>query len=238
MTCLDAMFMVYRVQANPSILTTFARIHKIMVDMQCNCSFLILPILADNDISFHLNTTLLAHSGDWVTVTWANVDNPSPEDWIGIYSPPVNGTVDAKNHVPIKFQVRLCCDWHNSFVSRLVGSQLRITWKLACHSLLPCSMPSTLLLIWVKERARCSFGWSTWGLMSLWGFWGEVSVKVRYAWEIKETGPVAMALACTVSYSWLCMCCAACCNIVQLIVTSYTRLKNIKNGKRCRDEAL
>ena len=110
MTCLDAMFMVYRVQANPSILTTFARIHKIMVDMQCNCSFLILPILADNDISFHLNTTLLAHSGDWVTVTWANVDNPSPEDWIGIYSPPVNGTVDAKNHAPIKFQVRLCCD--------------------------------------------------------------------------------------------------------------------------------
>ena len=97
------------VQVNVSILTTFAWIHKIMVDMQCDYSFLI-PISADNDISFHLNTTLLAHSGDWVTVTWANVDNPSPEDWIGIYSPPVNGTVDAINHAPIKFQVRLSCD--------------------------------------------------------------------------------------------------------------------------------
>ena len=59
-------------------------------------------------ISFHLNTTLLSHSGDWVTVTWENVDNPSPEDWIGVYSPPVSGTVDAKHHAPIKFQVCLC----------------------------------------------------------------------------------------------------------------------------------
>ena len=60
-------------------------------------------------ISFHLNTTLLTHSGDWVTVTWENVDNPSPEDWIGVYSPPVSGTVDARNHAPIKWQVHGCC---------------------------------------------------------------------------------------------------------------------------------
>ena len=59
-------------------------------------------------VSFNINTTLLTHSGDWVTVTWANVDNPSPEDWIGVYSPPVSGTIDAKHHAPIKFQVCLC----------------------------------------------------------------------------------------------------------------------------------
>ena len=56
-------------------------------------------------ITLHVNTTLLAQSRDWVTVTWENVDSPSSSDWIGVYSPPVNGTIDAKNHAPIKFQV-------------------------------------------------------------------------------------------------------------------------------------
>ena len=64
---------------------------------------------AETTISLHVNTTLLAQSGDWVTVTWENVDSPSSSDWIGVYSPPVNGTIDVKNHAPVKFQVCLCC---------------------------------------------------------------------------------------------------------------------------------
>ncbi|KAL9225888.1 hypothetical protein vseg_001764 [Gypsophila vaccaria] len=32
----------------------------------------------------------LNRSGDTVTVTWANVTNPSPLDWLGIYSPPTS----------------------------------------------------------------------------------------------------------------------------------------------------
>ena len=91
-----------------SLPKTFFWIHKIVVDCSVIAVFLFFLFLADNAISFHLNTTLLAHSGDWVTVTWANVDNPSPKDWIGVYSPPVNGSVDPINHAPIKFQVHLC----------------------------------------------------------------------------------------------------------------------------------
>jgi len=60
---------------------------------------------AETTISLHVNTTLLAQSGDWVTVTWENVDAPSSNDWIGVYSPPINGTIDAIKHAPIKFQV-------------------------------------------------------------------------------------------------------------------------------------
>ena len=74
-------------------------------------------------VSFNINTTLLTHSGDWVTVTWANVDNPSPEDWIGVYSPPVSGTIDAKHHAPIKFQVCLCSvDSQTKVMKHLVQS--------------------------------------------------------------------------------------------------------------------
>lgn len=58
------------------------------------------------NLTLTVNTTSLAHSGDWVTVTWRNVHNPTSSDWIGVYLPTVSGTIDAKNHAPIKFQVR------------------------------------------------------------------------------------------------------------------------------------
>ena len=59
------------------------------------------------NLTLTVNTTSLAHSGDWVTVTWKNVHNPNSSDWIGVYLPTVSGTIDAKNHAPIKFKVLL-----------------------------------------------------------------------------------------------------------------------------------
>ena len=59
------------------------------------------------NLTLTVNVTSLAHSGDWVTVTWKNVHNPNSSDWIGVYLPTVSGTIDAKNHAPIKFKVLL-----------------------------------------------------------------------------------------------------------------------------------
>ena len=57
------------------------------------------------NLTLTVNVTSLAHSGDWVTVTWKNVHNPNSSDWIGVYLPTVSGTIDATNHAPIKFKV-------------------------------------------------------------------------------------------------------------------------------------
>ena len=78
-------------------------------------------------VSFHLNVTRLNHSGDWVTVSWENVDSPSSEDWIGVYSPPVSGTIDAKHHAPIKFQVCLCSVDSQVEVMEYLEQNLRFT---------------------------------------------------------------------------------------------------------------
>ena len=52
----------------------------------------------------------LEHSGDWVTVSWTGVSYPNFEDWIGVYTPPTNGSsVDPQKQAPVKFQVRTCC---------------------------------------------------------------------------------------------------------------------------------
>ena len=63
-------------------------------------------ILMTVDISIHVSPTILNSSAEWLTVTVEIEDAPLPYDWIGIYSPPVNGTIDYHNQVPIKFQVR------------------------------------------------------------------------------------------------------------------------------------
>lgn len=50
-------------------------------------------------------TTLKGPGHDWVNVTWSGVQSPSIGDWIGVYSPPVNGSgIDHSLHAPVKFQ--------------------------------------------------------------------------------------------------------------------------------------
>ena len=50
-------------------------------------------------------TKLTAPGADWVNVSWSGVQNPNKDDWIGVFSPPVNGsTIDHSLHAPVKYQ--------------------------------------------------------------------------------------------------------------------------------------
>ena len=70
----------------------------------------------DSSIEITVNTTLLKQSGDWVNVSWTGVPDPSHDDWIGVYSPPVNGSsIDPQAHAPVKYQVS---SWSECIVGR------------------------------------------------------------------------------------------------------------------------
>ena len=70
-----------------------------------------------------VNATLLERSGDWLTVSWEGVTHPSDSDWIGVYSPPINGGIDPTNHAPIKYQV----SWsvRNTLVSTIASHKFQ-----------------------------------------------------------------------------------------------------------------
>ena len=63
----------------------------------------------DADIVIKVNTTTLESSGAWINVSWSGVPTPVAEDWIGVYSPPVNGSIDPAAHAPVKYQVCMSC---------------------------------------------------------------------------------------------------------------------------------
>lgn len=61
--------------------------------------------LLDASIAINVNVSELETSGSWVNVSWSGVTSPAKTDWIGIYAPPVNNTVDPAAHAPVKYQV-------------------------------------------------------------------------------------------------------------------------------------
>ena len=56
-------------------------------------------------VSISVTPTVLSTSGDWITVTWDNKGERSTSDWVGVFTPPVNNSVDLRNHAPVKYQV-------------------------------------------------------------------------------------------------------------------------------------
>lgn len=64
-----------------------------------------LYVLLDDDIVITVNTSLLEVSGSWVNVSWSGVKDSDKHDWIGVYSPPVNSSIDPASHAPVKYQV-------------------------------------------------------------------------------------------------------------------------------------
>lgn len=51
---------------------------------------------------------MLNKSGEWLSVSWINVDNPSDLDWLGMWVLPDNTTdIDAKTLAPVKYQARI-----------------------------------------------------------------------------------------------------------------------------------
>ena len=50
-------------------------------------------------------TKLNGPGADWVNVSWTGVQKPDIGDWLGVYSPPVNGSnIDPTLHAPVKYQ--------------------------------------------------------------------------------------------------------------------------------------
>ncbi len=60
-----------------------------------------------SSISFKLSTTSLNKSGEWVEVSWDNVDSPDDYDWVGVFSPPLNDIyqINLQQQAPVKLQV-------------------------------------------------------------------------------------------------------------------------------------
>ena len=61
----------------------------------------------DHDIVLTVNATELESSGAWVNVSWSGVSDPKKKDWIGVYSPPIDNTIDPSYRAPVKYQVCL-----------------------------------------------------------------------------------------------------------------------------------
>ena len=61
--------------------------------------------IIESSISLTVSPTKLNKTGEWITVTWTGVSKPAKDDWIGVYSPPVNQSIDPVKHAPVKFQV-------------------------------------------------------------------------------------------------------------------------------------
>lgn len=60
-----------------------------------------------SSISFKVSSTMLNKSGEWVEVSWANVDSPDEYDWVGVFSPPREDVyqINLEHQAPIKLQV-------------------------------------------------------------------------------------------------------------------------------------
>ena len=68
---------------------------------------IVIPLFptSDHHIELMVNATRLALSGSWVNVSWSGVSNPKKSDWIGVYSPPIDNTIDPSYNAPVKYQV-------------------------------------------------------------------------------------------------------------------------------------
>jgi len=78
--------------------------------------------------SVHVKPSILNSSAEWLTVIVETEEGPLPTDWIGIYSPLVNGTIDYLYHEPIKTQVNEFIIIIRALVIRLVCYDARKAW--------------------------------------------------------------------------------------------------------------
>ena len=60
-----------------------------------------------SSISFAARPKYLSSSGEWVTVRWKYVDEPSENDWIGVFTPPLDDVypINPSQQAPIKWKV-------------------------------------------------------------------------------------------------------------------------------------
>jgi hypothetical protein len=60
----------------------------------------------DPSVKLTTSRSVLQNSGDWLTLTWKGVRDPSFSDWIALY-PSIMGdaTINPTKQAPVKFQV-------------------------------------------------------------------------------------------------------------------------------------
>ena len=70
-----------------------------------------LVLVLDSSVSMNVYPTTLGNTGGWVKVTWQYVDDPSEDDWVGLYSPPTSDDygIDPSEHAPIRLLVMRNC---------------------------------------------------------------------------------------------------------------------------------
>ncbi|XP_064383549.1 uncharacterized protein LOC135332138 [Halichondria panicea] len=77
----------------------------------------------EQDIKLYVSPNTLNKSGEWVTVSWSSVSQPSTLDWVGLWVLPDNQTsIDAKTKAPVKYQY---CNHSSTHLSKGFG-KLRI----------------------------------------------------------------------------------------------------------------
>lgn len=72
------------------------------------CFFPTTPLLIESSVVFAARPRYLTKSGEWVTVRWRYIEDPSDNDWIGVFTPPIDDVypIDPSEHSPIKWKVQ------------------------------------------------------------------------------------------------------------------------------------
>ena len=64
--------------------------------------------LTGSSVVFAARPRYLTQSGEWVTVRWRYIEDPSDNDWVGVFTPPIDDVypIDPTEHSPIKWKVQ------------------------------------------------------------------------------------------------------------------------------------
>lgn len=82
-------------------------------------------------ITVSVNTTVLKHHGEWITINVTGVTSPQTSDWIGAYSPS-SGNLPRK--VPVKYQ--FCSTVNPQWASNVsitnasAANACSVTWRM------------------------------------------------------------------------------------------------------------
>ena len=62
--------------------------------------------LAEESIKLNVTPSALNMSGEWVEVGWSGVEQPTDQDWVGVWVLPyINSNINAQTQAPVKYQV-------------------------------------------------------------------------------------------------------------------------------------
>ena len=61
---------------------------------------------AEENIKLNVTPSALKMSGEWVEVGWSGVNQPTDQDWVGVWVLPyISSNINAQTQAPVKYQV-------------------------------------------------------------------------------------------------------------------------------------